>query len=165
MEIYSYEFSNTASNVLQSARKLGKNLTEFASFKKNSAQNNYENLLAQMPSLFNNALTNSTNNHSSYSMNKFKLIAKATLNQKDLSDDIQTRSLSLFNGRTFISIFIFNFIFQLRLTSWRKRSTFELHSESQSKLTECVKKTALVRLLFVSIETFAHIFIYLKTYE
>lgn len=58
-----------------------------------------------MPHLFNNALTNSSNNYS-YSMHKFKLIAKATLNQNDLSDNVETRCLQLINdsGRTKILI-------------------------------------------------------------
>lgn len=91
---------NTAGNILQSARKLAKQFTEFATFKRNSTNLSgsiqQNNVLSQMPNLFNNALTNSTNTYS-YSMHKFKLIAKALLTQADLSDQIETKCLQLVN--------------------------------------------------------------------
>lgn len=100
MEIYSYELCNTANNLLQSARKLAKQFTDFATFKRNNIQNNQQNstnnVLSQMPNLFNNALTNSTNAYS-YSMHRFRLIAKAILTQDDVSESANTKSLQLMN--------------------------------------------------------------------
>ncbi|CAF0791577.1 unnamed protein product [Brachionus calyciflorus] len=98
IEIYAYELYNTSNNILQSARKLAKQFTDFATFKKHGSNQttSNQNVLAQMPNLFNNALTNSTNTYS-YSMNKFKLIAKAVLNKNDVSEDTETRPLQIIN--------------------------------------------------------------------
>jgi hypothetical protein len=84
---------NTTNNILQSARKLAKQFSDFASFKKPQANNT---LMSQIPHLFNNALTHSTNNYSC-SINKFKLIARAVLTQNDICDKVQTKNLTLIN--------------------------------------------------------------------
>ena len=91
IEFYSYELFNTSNNVIQSARKLAKQFSEFASFKKSQSSNSAVN---QMSHLFNNALTHSTNNYSC-SINKFKLIARASLTQNDISEHVETKNLTL----------------------------------------------------------------------
>jgi hypothetical protein len=52
--------------------------------------------MSQIPHLFNNALTHSTNNYSC-SINKFKLIARAVLTQNEICDQVQTKNLTLIN--------------------------------------------------------------------
>lgn len=105
IELYAYELYNTSNNLLQSARKLAKQFTDFASFKRNSTNQNgtNQNVLSQMPNLFNNALTNSTNTYS-YSMNKFKLIARAILGKNDVSEETETRPLQIISD---LGIFYF----------------------------------------------------------
>ena len=111
IELYSYELFNTASNIIQSARKLAKQLTDFASFKKanNGNQQTHQQLQqqqqqTQLPASQNlTAQSNQSSNHIipinnySYSMHKFKLIAKSYLTHKDISDQMETRSLEIIN--------------------------------------------------------------------
>lgn len=91
--MYSYELFNNANNILQSARKLAKQFTEFATFKRNT-----HHQAAQLNSNLNgaNSLQNANNSYSQ-SMHKFKLIARATLTQDDLSENIETKNLKLNN--------------------------------------------------------------------
>jgi DNA anti-recombination protein RmuC len=93
VEIYSYELFNNANNILQSARKLAKQFTEFATFKRNTHQQ-----AQQINSNLNgaNSLQNANNSYSQ-SMHKFKLIAKATLTQEDLSESVETKNLKIVN--------------------------------------------------------------------
>jgi len=98
IEFYSYELFNTGNNILQSAKKLAKQLTDFATFKRNP--NNASQLQQSMNSL--NTLpaqsngSNNSNNYS-YSMHKFKLIARAKLTAIDISEDIETKPLQIIN--------------------------------------------------------------------
>ena len=99
IEFYSYELFNTANNILQSARKLAKQFTDFATFKRNTqltqinGQNHHQQQ-QQHSSYFN--LSNSTSNYPQ-SIHKFKLVARATLNQDDLNEQTTTKSLKLVN--------------------------------------------------------------------
>jgi hypothetical protein len=102
IELYSYELFNTASNLIQSARKLAKQLTDFASFKKaniNGSTLQQQHQMSQSSGVQSNQSTNHIlpiNNYS-YSMHKFKLIAKSYLTHKDLSDQMETRCLEIVN--------------------------------------------------------------------
>jgi hypothetical protein len=99
IEFYSYELFNTGSNILSSAKKLAKTLTDFATFKR--AGNGHQ--LAQQHqsiSSFNTLPAQSNGSHSnsySYSMHKFKLIARAKLTAGDISEEIETKHLQLIN--------------------------------------------------------------------
>lgn len=103
IEIYSYELCNTANNLLQSARKLAKHFSDFATFssttKRGDAMSHNHNqnsiLSSQIPILF-----NASSHSSAYSMNRFCLIAKATLSHEDICiDEIPcTRHLILICG-------------------------------------------------------------------
>ena len=95
IEFYSYELFNTGNNVLQSARKLAKQFADFATFKRNSQFTQINGQQSQQQqSQFN--LANSSNNYPQ-SIHKFKLVARATLNQDDLDEQIKTKSLKLAN--------------------------------------------------------------------
>jgi hypothetical protein len=94
IEIYSYELFNAANNILQSARKLAKQFADFATFKRNSQQGTIGHNSGQQQPYLN--LANSTNNYPQ-SIHKFKLIARASLNQEDLCDQISTKCLKLVN--------------------------------------------------------------------
>ena len=94
IEIYSYELFNAANNILQSARKLAKQFADFATFKRNSQQGTIGHTAGQQQPYLN--LANSTNNYPQ-SIHKFKLIARASLNQEDLCDQISTKCLKLVN--------------------------------------------------------------------
>jgi len=95
IEFYSYELFSSNNNILQSARKLAKQLSDFATFKRNS---NPQQLPNQQQSFSSQAqtLSNSSNNYS-YSMHKFKLIAKATLTHNDLCDQVESKPLQILN--------------------------------------------------------------------
>lgn len=100
---------NTASNLIQSARKLAKQLTDFATFKKASNNNNnnqQQNQYNQSLQSFQNSGTISSqsnsnsllqNNNYSYSMHKFKLVATSQLTQKDINEQYETRNLDIIN--------------------------------------------------------------------
>lgn len=90
---------------MQSARKLAKQFGDFASFGANTTSTSTgkrggpnhpnqqnQNVLSQMPNLFNTALTNSAY---SYSMHRFCLVAKACLTQDDVDLDNQASTKSL----------------------------------------------------------------------
>ncbi len=98
IEFYSYELFNTGNNILQSAKKLAKQLTDFATFKRNpnnaSQLQQSMNSLNTMPAQSNGS--NNSNNYS-YSMHKFKLIARAKLTATDISEDIETKPLQIIN--------------------------------------------------------------------
>lgn len=85
---------NAANNILQSARKLAKQFADFATFKRNSQQGTIVHTAGQQQPYLN--LANSTNNYPQ-SIHKFKLIARASLNQEDLCDQISTKCLKLVN--------------------------------------------------------------------
>jgi len=98
IEFYSYELLSTANNILQSAKKLAKQLTDFATFKRNPT--NTGQLQQSMSSLNNLPAQSNGNNGSnnySYSMHKFKLIARAKLTASDISEDIETKPLQVIN--------------------------------------------------------------------
>ena len=106
IELYSYELFNTASNIIQSARKLAKQLTDFATFKKGSNNNNQQQQNQPLHSFQNNGGTISSqsnsnallqNNNYSYSMHKFKLVATSQLTQNDINEQYETRNLDLIN--------------------------------------------------------------------
>jgi len=98
---------NTANNLIQSARKLAKQLTDFATFKKASNNNNQQqNQYNQSLQSFQNSGTISSqsnsnsllqNNNYSYSMHKFKLVATSQLTQKDINEQYETRNLDIIN--------------------------------------------------------------------
>jgi hypothetical protein len=97
IEFYSYELVNAANTVLQSARKLAKQFAEFASFKRNSQQNGAASQVNgnhSQTSQF--SLFNSTSSYPQ-SIHKFKLVARASLNQDDLDEQIKTKCLKLVN--------------------------------------------------------------------
>ena len=95
--MYSYELFNTATNLIQSARKLAKQLTDFATFRRT---NNQQQQVNQLNTAQPGQSIPSLNNNYSYSMHKFKLIAKGYLSQKDLSDQLETRCLDIINEPT-----------------------------------------------------------------
>ena len=94
IEFYSYELFNAANNILQSARKLAKQFADFATFKRNSQQGTISQSFGQQQSHLN--LANSTSNYPQ-SIHKFKLVARASLNQEDLCEQVSTKSLKLVN--------------------------------------------------------------------
>lgn len=99
IEFYSYELFNTANNILQSAKKLAKQLTDFATFKRNgnnTSQLQQQQSIASFNTLPSQPNGNSSNNYS-YSMHKFKLIARANLTAKDISEDVETKPLQIIN--------------------------------------------------------------------
>ena len=97
IEFYSYELFSSNNNILQSARKLAKQLSDFATFKRNSNPQQLPNQQQQQSfSSQAQTLSNSSNNYS-YSMHKFKLIAKATLTHNDLSDQVESKPLQILN--------------------------------------------------------------------
>lgn len=65
-----------------------------------------------MPYLFNNALTNSTNTYS-YSMNKFKLIAKAVLGKSDINEETETRPLQIISDSGILKFKLMFFVFSI----------------------------------------------------
>lgn len=97
IEFYSYELFNTGNNILTSAKKLAKTLTDFATFKRTG--NNSHQLAQQHHSIssFNTLPTQSSGNSYSYSMHKFKLIARANLTASDITEDVETKHLQLIN--------------------------------------------------------------------
>lgn len=100
IEFYSYELFNTGNNILTSAKKLAKTLTDFATFKRTG--NNSHQLAQQHQSIssFNTLPAQSGSNGSnsySYSMHKFKLIARAKLTASDITEDVETKQLQLIN--------------------------------------------------------------------
>lgn len=97
IELYSYELFNTANNLMQSARKLAKQLTDFATFKK--VNNSQQQIVTQNsgPNQMNQSSSILPNNSYSYSMHKFKLIAQSQLNHKDISEQLETRNLDIIN--------------------------------------------------------------------
>lgn len=100
IELYSYELFNTGNNILQSAKKLAKTLTDFATFKRNSHNGNQvqqQQSGSGLNTLPNQTNTTSNSNNYSYSMHKFKLIGRAKLNGSDISEDIETKPLQLIN--------------------------------------------------------------------
>jgi hypothetical protein len=116
LEIYSYELSNSATNnnnniLIQSARKLVKQFADFASFKRNSSNYSAQQQSSVMKEMAmtsheNNIITSNKSNtlsvlsqasNNSYSLHKFRLIAKSVLTKRDLSDQVETRDLTLLN--------------------------------------------------------------------
>lgn len=100
IELYSYELFNTANNLMQSARKLAKQLTDFATFKRNTNQSQLQTAQTNGGHSGQSVAPLMSGNNYSYSMHKFKMIAKGCLTQKDLSDHLETRSLDIINEPT-----------------------------------------------------------------
>ena len=94
IEFYSYELFNAANNILQSARKVAKQFADFATFKRNTQQGTIGHANGQQQAHLN--LANSTSNYPQ-SIHKFKLIARASLNQEDICEQVSTKCLKLVN--------------------------------------------------------------------
>jgi hypothetical protein len=87
---------------------LAKQLSDFATFKRNNNSNQQNNQQQQSQSFSSQAqtLSNSSNNYS-YSMHKFKLVARATLTAKDISEQIETKYLQVIHESSKINSLYF----------------------------------------------------------
>ena len=97
---------NQANNILQSARKLVKQFTDFSIFKRNNSSQQQQQAQQVPQSQTSIGAVNGGENpasvlehatNHSYSLYKFKLVAKSTLRFGDISDQIETKDLKLVN--------------------------------------------------------------------